>query len=82
LDRQRHGALFQKPAQACLNPWNGSLTLNFSKAKFHKAAVAEKVDLPACPDIAKRPRGIKGAQSHFFVSVLQKETPMSLPRRD
>jgi hypothetical protein len=33
-----------------------SLTLNFSKAKPHKAEVAEKVDLPACPDIAKRPR--------------------------
>jgi hypothetical protein len=33
------------------------LTLNFSKAKPHKAVVAEKVDLSACPDIVKRPRG-------------------------
>jgi hypothetical protein len=33
------------------------LTLNFSKAKSHKGAVAEKVDLSACLDIAKRPRG-------------------------
>jgi hypothetical protein len=51
------GVLFQKSAQACLNLWDGSLTLNFSKAKLYKSAVAEKVDLSACPDIAKRPRG-------------------------
>ena len=51
---------------------------NFSTAKPHKAEVAKKVDLPACPDMAKRPRGIKKAQSHFLISVLQKQTPMLL----
>jgi hypothetical protein len=56
-DRQRHGALLQKSAQVCLKLWNSSLTLNFSKAKLQKAAVEDKVDLPAFPDIAKRPRG-------------------------
>ncbi|MBK5101584.1 MAG: hypothetical protein JJE15_11435 [Desulfobacteraceae bacterium] len=44
----------------------GRLDLSSPKRQFsvklqhcqaQKAAVAEKVDLPACPDIAKRPRG-------------------------
>jgi hypothetical protein len=33
------------------------LTLNFCIAKPHKAEVAEKVDLPACPDIMQRAMG-------------------------
>jgi hypothetical protein len=43
-----------------------------------QAAIAEKVDLPACPHIAKRPRRVKQAQSHFLISALQKQNPMAL----
>jgi hypothetical protein len=51
------GVSFRSPHRYASIHGTGRLTLNFSKAKPHKAEVAEKVDLPACPDIAKRLRG-------------------------
>ena len=61
---------------------------NFGTAKPHKEEVAKKVDLSAfraggspsrrpARTERKDPGAVKEAQSHFFVSVLQKETPMS-----
>ena len=51
------GVSFRSPHRYASIYRTASLTLNFCKATPRKAAVAEKVDLPACPDIAKRPRG-------------------------
>jgi hypothetical protein len=49
------GLSFRSPHRYASVLQDGSFTLNFCKAKTDKAEVAEKVDLPAFPDIAKRP---------------------------
>jgi hypothetical protein len=48
---------FRSPHRYASIQETASLTLNFCKAKLHKAELAKKVDLPAYPDIANRPWG-------------------------